>query len=463
MRNQKRRFRTPERPDDKPLKPKSRLGVYTLFAAAICGLLFAWFHWRGSRPETPTVVADVRAAASTTEPMAPESSLNTSQEVARLFLASTKVPKFWTNYVGDEACLPCHQEMATAYHQTAHYHTSTWPTKDSIHGSFSPDSNVLQTGNTNLVFKMDANQNGFFQTAVLKVSPTEATQYTARIDVVIGSGRKGQTFLYWRGDRLFELPVSYWVERHTWMNSPNFYPDGTANFGRPIAPRCLECHVTSFDWLDPFEKPVPVGILRFNRYTNVVVGLACEKCHGPGGEHIARFRSASPPKSPDAMAIVNPARLPRDRQMDACGLCHEGSGTELSPALTFQVGDVLTNHLELPTPGADAPVDVHGNQVRSLERSRCFRSSPTMTCVTCHDVHKPQRDLKAFAARCLTCHQVESCGEFARLGHAIDSQCVVCHMPAQRTQVVQAVTKGEKFQPQFYNHQIAIYPDVRLP
>jgi hypothetical protein len=432
-------------------------------ALAACGLLLARFHWSNSLPATRTPVADVPVATATVAPTTTESSLSTSQEVARLYLASTRAPKPWTHYVGDEACLPCHQDKVNSYHATAHFHTSSWPTKDSIHGSFSPGSNILETGNTNLTFRMDATESGFFQTAILKISPSESTQYTARIDVVIGSGRKGQTFLYWRGDRLFELPVSYWVERKTWMNSPSFYPDGTANFGRNIAPRCLECHVTSFSWLDPFEEPIPADVLRFNRYTNVVLGLTCEKCHGPGGEHIARYRSASPPKSPAESAIINPARFPRDRQMDACGLCHAGAGTELNPPLSFKAGDVLTNYLTLPAPGADKPVDVHGNQVESLERSRCFRSSPTMTCVTCHDVHTPQRDIKAFASRCLTCHKVESCGEFSKRGHLIDDKCVVCHMPVQETHVVQAITKGQKFQPQFCNHQIAIYPDVRLP
>ena len=85
-----------------------------------------------------------------------------------------------------------------------------------------------------------------------------------------------------------------------------------------------------------------------------------------------------------------------------------------------------------------------------------------MSCVTCHDVHMTQRDLKAFARRCLSCHEVKSCGQFARLNHAIDEQCVVCHMPVQQTHAVVSVTKGQTFQPEFRNHQIEIYPDVGL-
>jgi hypothetical protein len=38
------------------------------------------------------------------------------------------------------------------------------------------------------------------------------TEHTERFDYVIGSGGKGQTYLYWKGDLLFQLPVSYWTE-----------------------------------------------------------------------------------------------------------------------------------------------------------------------------------------------------------------------------------------------------------
>jgi hypothetical protein len=39
--------------------------------------------------------------------------------------------------------------------------------------------------------------------------------------LVTGSGEKGQTYLYWRGNQLFQLPVSYWTELREWVNSPD--------------------------------------------------------------------------------------------------------------------------------------------------------------------------------------------------------------------------------------------------
>jgi hypothetical protein len=107
-------------------------------------------------------------------------------------------------------------------------------------------------------------------------------------------------------------------------------------------------------------------------------------------------------------------------------------------------------------------VDVHGGTVQLLKRSRCFQSSATMTCSTCHDVHTPQRVLAAFAPKCLACHKVESCGKFAKMGHQIDGQCVVCHMPLQQTEQIISSANGTKLQPKVRNHQIAIYPEAQL-
>jgi len=358
-------------------------------------------------------------------------------------------------YVGDEACSSCHPDKSDAYRQTAHARTSSLPSGASIHGKFSPGSNTLRTANPNLFFVMEADEKGYFQKGVLRTSPAEVLERAERFDVVIGSGRKGQTYLFWDGDALLQLPVSYWTGMDEWVNSPG-YVDGTANFDRPIAARCLECHASSFESRAPPENS-------YNK-TSLVLGISCERCHGPGGEHVARYRSESPPRSASDSAIVNPAKLPRERQMDVCSLCHAGIGNSLTPPLSFVAGDELARYLQIPKIEPNAHLDVHGSQVQLLERSRCFQSSPAMTCTTCHDVHRPQRDLAAFASNCLACHKVESCRIFPKLGHGIDRQCVTCHMPLQETaQIIISGLDGRTLQPKVRNHQIAIYPDVHLP
>lgn len=354
-------------------------------------------------------------------------------------------------YAGDAACRSCHQQEGKTYSETAHHLTSRMPNAHSILGKFSPGANILRTSNPYLHFEMTATKDGYFESAVEQPSPSETLSHAERIDVVIGSGRKGQTYLFWKGDKLFELPVSYWTELDAWINSPG-YPDGSPRFDKPVVPRCLECHSGYFE-------AVPQTLNRFNR-ASLVLGITCERCHGPGREHVALYGSKTPPHG-KAEAIVNPATLSRDRQMDVCASCHSGAGKPLAPALSFVPGKVLDDYLYVPYV-PDASVDVHGNQVQLLTSSRCFRNS-TMTCITCHNVHKPQRDAAAFSQHCLTCHKAEDCGKFATVGAKIASNCVDCHMPLQESEVLVSDTNGRKLKPRVRNHRIGIYPDAVLP
>jgi hypothetical protein len=122
-------------------------------------------------------------------------------------------------YVGDEVCASCHRSSFETFTHTAHHLTSQVAGVHSIAGSFTTGANTLSTSNPGLHFRMDAKSGRFFETALWGIPPDTKPERKP-IDVVIGSGRKGQTYLYWKGDRLFQLPVSYWVDLGQWVNSP---------------------------------------------------------------------------------------------------------------------------------------------------------------------------------------------------------------------------------------------------
>ncbi len=195
-----------------------------------------------------------------------------------------------TKFAGDAACLPCHQQQSLTYQHTAHHLTSQPAGKDSILGSFSDRSNTLMIkdpatahDNPGLYFKMEAKRDGYYQVAFAGW-PGQFERRSERMDVVIGSGVRGQSYLYWHGDQLYELPVSYWSDGKRWINSPG-YKDGTMNFQRPITPRCIECHATFIEPRDP--DPFT------NHYykESLITGISCESCHGPGSDHIAMHRA----------------------------------------------------------------------------------------------------------------------------------------------------------------------------
>jgi hypothetical protein len=359
-------------------------------------------------------------------------------------------------YVGDGACLRCHAGTVASFHRTTHYLTSSEPSETTILGKFTSGDNILKTVNPGIYFRMDEHRAeggkpSFSETAVEGDAP-DTTSETEPMDVVIGSGEKGQTYLYWKGDELFELPVSYWANLG-WVNSPG-YRDGYADFNRGIIPRCLECHATYFE-----GRPPPI-----NRYSraSVSLGIQCEVCHGPGREHVEQEASKSAARSTSGVApgstfgILNPARFSRERQMDLCAWCHAGVGWPLLPAFTYRPGDPLDKYVDLPPPGNFAPADVHGNQVGMLEKSLCFRSSD-MTCLTCHDVHVTQHDLAYFSGKCLTCHKPDS-ATFSKPGHPVTNNCVDCHMPRQHTNMIVFNSDGKRMTPEMRNHWIKVYP-----
>jgi tetratricopeptide (TPR) repeat protein len=365
-------------------------------------------------------------------------------------------------FAGDSVCLSCHQQVSISYLHTAHHLTSQLPGKDSILGSFIEGSNVLMIHQPtsidtrpSLYFKMEEKGDGNYETAIMGVAPHVQTE-SERIDLVIGSGIRGQSYLYWQGNALYELPVSYWSAGRRWINSPG-YADGTANFARAIHPRCLECHLA-------YIKPLATDP-RINRYDrgSVATGISCETCHGPGMDHITVMRTASA-ASPRTLgsAIINPAMLSRDRQVDLCALCHNGTRSkEIAPAFSYRPGEPLHKYV-IPDPAdpAEHP-DVHGDQVGLLKRSKCYLQSPNMTCSTCHDVHAPERTAASYSNKCLTCHSWESCGVSKKMGRTIANNCIDCHMPVEPTKLIVSETAGKLTRASMRNHWIKVYPGAQ--
>ncbi len=379
--------------------------------------------------------------------------------------SSAQKPEHRRGYTGDAACLDCHKEQALSYLHTSHHLTSQFADKNSLLGSFTPPSNTLMivdpartSAQPGLYFKMEAKNtegsNGYYETAVTGW-PGDLLTQSERIDIVTGSGVRGVTYLHWDGDRLYELPVSYWTDGHRWINSPG-YENGTAKFSRPINPGCLECHATYIRALstDPLT----------NRYdqASFIPGISCETCHGPGTEHIARQKSGA--AAAQGQAILNPAKFSRDRQVDLCALCHNGIQREaIAPAFSYVAGEPLANYFKpLPTGSLEHP-DVHGNQVGLLQRSRCYLSSSNMTCSTCHDVHTQERPAASYSGKCLACHRWESCGVAKTLGHKITSDCIDCHMPVEPTNVIVSDTAGKLVRARMRNHWIKVYPGAHMP
>jgi hypothetical protein len=352
--------------------------------------------------------------------------------------------------LGVESCRACHQAIFDSFIQTAHFKTSAPAGASSIKaegdGAFSDGRNTLLTRAAGVFFKMERDGPDFYQTAI---DGSKHRSHTERFDIVIGSGRKGQSYLYWKDGLLFQLPISYLTGAEEWINSPG-YVDGEINFERVIPPRCMECHSASF------KLEMPGGDPRYS--SGYELGITCAKCHGDGDRHVA-YHSAHPDEK-KGMLILNPARFPRDRQLDNCALCHSGAWAPKKAPFTYRPGQRLDEYAPAGAGDADPAADVHGNQVALLRQSKCFRASPAMSCSTCHNVHQQEREPAQFAQKCLSCHQTTQCKVAAGIGPQATSYCIDCHMPNQKSNLIRINTPGKQFAPECRSHAIGVYRQI---
>lgn len=352
-------------------------------------------------------------------------------------------------FAGSESCASCHQSIVETHKRTAHYLTSRPANTETVKGSFDSLKNVFAL-NSQLKIVMEKTSTALFQVGY--VDGWESIKEP--IDIVIGSGRKGQTYLYWKNNELFQLPVSYYAPMDTWCNSPG-YPTDQILFNRNIPGRCLECHGTYFKSLQENNTTAA-----FDR-DQIVFGIDCERCHGPAADHVA-FQSTHPEEK-EAKYIINPARLSRQLKLDNCALCHSGIREMTQPSFSFVVGDSLDNY-SLPDYKLDsaAELDVHGNQYGLLTASKCFKMSK-MDCSSCHDVHvKETNTMELFSQRCMSCHTKANhnfCTQPQIPGLTLSNNCIDCHMPAlPSSQVFLQVPDRSKSTPDLVRtHLVGIY------
>ena len=365
---------------------------------------------------------------------------------------ATEEPPLKASYIGAQACGQCHREKFEGFRKTAHHLTSRLPTAESILGSFDSGRAVLTTRDPNLWFKMSTRGNSFFQTATGRVDG-KIRQHTERIDIVIGSGKIGQSFLFWKEQQLYQLPVSYLTRAGTWMNSPG-YPDGQAIFDRPVHPSCLECHATYFEVISDGQLHLSNSYVK----DDFVLGISCERCHGPGSLHVLNPKGNPETRS---TSIVHPGRINRSRQLDLCSQCHSVA-RPLKVPFSYRPGERLGAYKIVQNLREQNKVGVHSNnQLARLSRSKCFKTSQTMICVSCHNPHQLERgQLALFSQRCLQCHQAQSCGMMDQLGHRIKENCIDCHMPMNSDLHTGFATHSGFEYPFMRDHVIAVYPEL---
>ena len=358
-----------------------------------------------------------------------------------------------SQFSGSETCISCHQEIYDSHLEMAHYETSHLTDFQTIKKIMDSTNNLLKIGN-GISYQITERKGKLYQEGYKNDSLIVRRPF----DITIGSGKRGQSYLFWEGESLYQLPVSLYTDEDVWVNSPG-YVDNQIVFNRYIQPGCLECHATHTS----FTQNQIQNKFLFNK-KKITLGITCERCHGPAKAHVD-FHSQNP-KALKPEHIVVQANLTRQQKLDMCALCHSGLKTPVRDPFTFQVGDTLSHFYKINSKEVNNKnLDVHGNQYGLLTASKCFKMSPSMDCSTCHDTHKQESgNLKLFSSRCLSCHENDNqidCGKFTSMGTDISDNCIDCHMPKFETAniVIAKLNTADNFPTTMRTHNIAIYSD----
>ncbi len=261
------------------------------------------------------------------------------------------------------------------------------------------------------------------------------------VALVYGTKWKQRYFLR-RGNDYYPAPAQWDVTNRVWRPyflQPNtewwvsHYPAKTGdNSGRPTGPLCDGCHSTNFD-------AATKEIVEWN--------VGCERCHGPGSEHVAR---------PSRSNIIDPAKLDYVAANDTCIQCHSQGQPIKNPIsgqmhdwpVGFHMGLKLSDFWKLEdhhigeqsyTHYADGTARKNRMQGNDYVQSAMYTKG--VTCASCHDVHGTAYNadlIKPAQQLCLTCHGPNSPNGprgstiQAHTKHASNSRgsdCVECHMP----------------------------------
>lgn len=341
-------------------------------------------------------------------------------------------PENGNRYVDSKICATCHKDIAASYARTGMGRSFFIP------GTVNTIEDYAKTPEyyhalSDSYYAMTIRNGQYFQRRwQLDAGGKEINTEELKIDYVMGSGNHARSYLH-RTERgmLIELPLGWYPDKGgEWGMVPGSDTEHPQT-RRFVSYKCMFCH-NGYPNI-PAANQAPGSDPAFLGY--LPEGIDCQRCHGPGGEHVRTAGKAS---------IVNPAKLTPERRMEVCMQCHLETTSGRIPAVlqrfdrgTFSyvpgqpLVDFAISFDHAPGTGHEGKFEAVSSVYR-LRQSRCFlESGGKLECATCHDPHRVPRAeeaLRQYSTICLRCHtSTHPAGVTVTA-----ADCVSCHMPKRR-------------------------------
>lgn len=378
---------------------------------------------------------------------------------------ATARPLSDTAYVGSAACKRCHPDHSESFARTFH-RTMTQEAHDgSVLGAFDAGASLDYFG---VRARMTRGSAGEF--LMTFSADGGAHTWRARVERTVGS-RRYQQYLARDRDVYFRLPVAWDIaeQRFIHMNGAFLTPDPEAPAaGGSIEREDYDRHVTRWNDNCVFchnVHPNPGLDAQTGTFETRVaeLGIACEACHGPGADHVARNenplrRYALQVSDRADPSIRNPARMIGARSAEVCGRCHGQRltgdiGRFMREGDPFVPGDPLSA-LSKPLWRDTTQNGEHGlfaarfwndgtarltaYEFQGYLQSPC-RADAAFSCESCHAMHRgdPRGQIhpeRTGDSACTQCHtQLAAASSIvAHTRHdpaGPGARCTSCHMP----------------------------------
>ena len=340
-----------------------------------------------------------------------------------LYLNTAKDVRF----VGKEKCYSCHGAISNDYKHAEMAHSFEILTPKIIVEKY-PQAKPVYDEKNNYYYRMFKKDDKYFQEEYrLDEKGNVIHRIVKEAEYSVGSGNNLRMYFFEVNGMFYQLPLTWNAYKQTWVLSPGYKENKNLRFSRFAAKKCMNCH-------SAYLKEKPNSIDRFEK--PFVLGIGCERCHGPGELHIKEKNNSLGKIPANALTIVNPTKLSHKRQLSICMQCHlEGKAWVLQNEdgwFDFRAGELLSNNRSVYYPKVTKTEAIEvGDSPQRLMLSKCFTESKgKLVCFTCHNVHKSIKtfSIQHYNDKCLSCHKTEKLNTIKVFKHNESLNCVSCHM-----------------------------------
>jgi hypothetical protein len=264
-------------------------------------------------------------------------------------------------YVGMQTCRNCHLDK---------YETFLHTGMGSSFGAASPEKSAAEFGEAAKIYDphTDMHYESYFIRDEMYISEYRLRgkdtvhKRSEKVDYIIGSGQHTNSHLYQVNGYFYQMPMTYYTQQGKWDLPPGFENGFNSRFNRSIELECMSCHNAYPQFVEGSR----------NKYTSVLQGIDCERCHGPGELHVQLKTSGVIIDTATEIdySIVNPKKLPYDLQVDVCQRCHLQGNAVLKEGKTFfdfKPGQRLSDFMNVFLPRYE-----NEKSCRSIEAKQVF-------------------------------------------------------------------------------------------